>query len=98
MPIMEVPYESFQGYNSLGINEFGAHAMQLVDEGDIACVYNEHDLFGEASPHQFGFVTSVRRGVDGEGHSLHATVTMLDGSRTVEMSQDMWADAPDSTG
>ena len=69
---MEVPYEGFQDYNSLGINEFSAHAMQFVDEGDIVCVYNRHDRIGAASRHQFGFVASVRRGVDGQGHSLHA--------------------------
>ena len=99
VPAMEVPYEDFQDYDVLGMNKFGAHAMQLVDEGDIVCVYHRHDCLGSASLHQFGFVTAVRCGVDGEGHSLHITVTMLDRSRTEEMSQDTWADdVPDSTG
>ena len=30
-------------------------------------------------------------------HSTRSNVTMLDGSRTEEMSQDKWADTPDST-
>ena len=98
MAVMEVPYEDFQDYNLLGMNKFSTHAMQLVDEGDIVCVYNRHDCLSAASLHQFGFVMAVRHRVNGEGHSLHATVTMLDRSRTEEMSQDMWADdVPDST-
>ena len=88
VPVMETLYKGFQCYNSLGINEFGAHAMQPVDEGDIVCVRNGHDRFSAATPHQFGFVTSVRRGVDGEEHSLNATVTILDGSSMAELSQD----------
>ena len=61
---MEAVYEGMQETDLLGMNFYGAHYLQNVDEGDVVCVRQ-----GPCAdvPHQFGIVTSVRVGGDGIG-------------------------------
>jgi hypothetical protein len=71
-PVLETVYEGLQVRDSLGMNPFGTHFMLSVDEGDIVCVYPEPVRCGDGVPHQFVLVTSVRPGVDSDGHSATA--------------------------